>query len=114
MVVVDDRTAVAFSLLPGKTGDGPEGCNLLKTFENSSWKGAIMVMNKAYEGDEFYQNHLDVDAIRMEVERKPEELQKLLDDSTVMLSLGAQIVDSFDNGHFTQWEPQELEIAGFI
>ena len=52
MVAADDRTAVAFSLSPGQTGDGPEGRNLLKTFENCGWEGASVIMDKAYEGDE--------------------------------------------------------------
>ena len=63
MVAADDRTAVAFSLSPGQSGDAPAGRALLKTMENGGWDGARVIVDKAYEGDETRQLVLDLGMI---------------------------------------------------
>lgn len=56
----DARTAVAFSLSPGQAGDAPEGRALLKTLDTKRFKGACVIMDKAYEGDETRQLVFDL------------------------------------------------------
>ena len=60
MVAADDKTAVAFSLSPGQSGDAPEGRDLLRTMEGCGWEGASVIMDKAYEGDDTRQLILDL------------------------------------------------------
>jgi len=50
MVAASDREAVAFSLSPGNSGDGPQGRKLLATLGNTT-REVYLLMDKAYEGD---------------------------------------------------------------
>jgi transposase len=60
LVAADAKTAVAFSLSPGQAGDAPEGRKLLETLGNKRLKGAHVIMDKAYEGDETRQLVFDL------------------------------------------------------
>ena len=53
MVAASSTAAVAFSLSSGNANDGPEGRKLLATMSRpDNCKGASILMDKAYEGDE--------------------------------------------------------------
>ena len=56
----DARTAVVFSLSPGQAEDAPEGRTLLKALDAKRLKGACVIMDKAYEGDETRQLVFDL------------------------------------------------------
>ena len=49
MVTSSDRSVVTFSLTPGSAHDAPEGLALLDSMECAD--GAILLMDRAYEGD---------------------------------------------------------------
>lgn len=59
MVAADARTALTFSLSPGSAHDAPEGRALMHKVPKVC-KGAYLIMDKAYEGDETRQLALDL------------------------------------------------------
>ncbi len=59
MVAADARTALTFSLSPGSAHDAPEGRALMRSVPKQC-KGAYLIMDKAYEGDETRQLALDL------------------------------------------------------
>src|SRR5680860_681279 len=59
MVAADARTALTFSLSPGNAHDAPEGRALMGSVP-AECKGAYLIMDKAYEGDETRQLALDL------------------------------------------------------
>lgn len=60
MIAADDKTAVTFSLSPGKASDAPGGRKLLESMKSRGWEGAKVIMDKAYEGDETRQLVFDL------------------------------------------------------
>ncbi len=59
MVAADARTAVIFSLTPGNAHDAPAGRELMRAIPKEC-KGACLVMDRAYEGDETRQLALEL------------------------------------------------------
>ncbi len=59
MVAADARTALTFSLSPGNAHDAPEGRALMGKIPVGC-KGAYLIMDRAYEGDETRQLALDL------------------------------------------------------
>jgi transposase len=60
MVAADARTAVTFSLSPGRSHVGPVGRELLRQVDLSSDAPVAVVMDRGYEGDETRQIVLDL------------------------------------------------------
>ena len=59
MIAANDRFALTFSLSGGNAHDAPEGRALLRSWAKPP-KGAAMIMDRAYEGDETRQLVLDL------------------------------------------------------
>ncbi len=59
MVAADARTALTFSLSPGSAHNAPEGRALMRKIP-AGRKGAYLIMDRAYEGDETRQLALDL------------------------------------------------------
>ena len=60
MIVADAVTAVTFALSPVQNTDAPEGRNILKYYEGNQEQPIVMIIDKAYDGDETRQLVFDL------------------------------------------------------
>jgi transposase len=52
VIVANSTTLVGFRIAPGNFGDAPEGRALLQSLDTSPFEDSLLLMDRAYEGDE--------------------------------------------------------------